>query len=138
MFINRSSSRLLNQDEEEEVNLNFNSEILPILNENRTGTGDESTQFIYDLETLEAYISFIKKEMSALNVQKKGIRITLGKYPETSEDERINPLYLGRQMAYISAENMDLGEVGEGREKRTLSERIAGIPSLNFGGICPP
>lgn len=138
MSTGKMLDRLLDEDEEDVLLSAFENTTLPILNDLREDGQEESRYFIFEIDVLEAYLRKIKREMSAMYIVKQGIRISLARYPEISDDTRINPLYLGRQTVFISPEDMDLGTVGTGNEVRYLSEKVQGIKSLNFGGICPP
>lgn len=108
------------------------------INRSRTPSNPDSRFYIYDLEVLQDYINLIRTEMEKIGIRKKGIRISLGKYPEKKFDSRLNPDYLGYQTIFFSAENMDVPDSKKAVATMVDSESIAGLPNLDFGGICPP
>ncbi|MDQ0475805.1 MULTISPECIES: hypothetical protein [Chryseobacterium] len=103
------------------------------INAKRSPEKPDSKYYTYDLEILQEYINMIREGMEKRGIKNKGIRITLGKYPEDQFDPRLNPLYKGYQTIFFSAEDMDAAK--ENSEKVSNPEDL---PGLNFGQLYPP
>ncbi len=103
------------------------------INSGRPAGKPDSRFYIHDLDVLQDYINMIRDEMEKKGIRKKGIRITLGKYPESRFDPRLNPEYKGYQTIFFSAQNLD--PAGTANEASNLSQDL---PALDFGSIAPP
>lgn len=108
------------------------------INKKRDSSKPDSKYYTYDLEVLQDYINLIRVEMEKKGIRKKGIRITLGKYPEKSFDARLNPNYLGYQTIFFSPENLEVSISGKAMANTPDSGGVSDLPNLDFGGICPP
>lgn len=106
------------------------------INQKRPINKPDSKYYIYDLDVLQEYITLIRDGMEKKGIKNKGIRITLGKYPEKNFDERLNPLYKGYQTIFFSPENLDFST--ESKDVLNKTKGINELPNLNFGQICPP
>ena len=73
--------------------------------------------------------------MGKRGVTKKGIRITLGKYPDDNFDPRLDPIYSGYQTIFFSAENMDSADQIESVSR---TNDLEDLPQMNYGQIRPP
>ncbi|MGA9212199.1 hypothetical protein [Kaistella sp.] len=104
------------------------------INTKRPATKPDSKYYTYDLEVLQEYINMIREGMEKTGIKNKGIRITLGKYPEDHFDPRLNSAYSGYQTIFFSPEDLDSSKqkISAGTDDRE------GLPNLNFGQICPP
>ena len=105
------------------------------INAKRPANKPDAKHFSYDLEVVQDYINLIREEMSKRGVAKKGIRITLGKYPDGNFDPRLDPIYNGYQTIFFSAENMDSGEQSESLSR---TNELEDIPQMDYGQIRPP
>lgn len=106
-----------------------------IINAKRPSEKPDSKTFTYDLEILQEYINLIRDGMEKKGIKNKGIRITLGKYPDSGFDPRLNPLYKGYQTVFFSPHDLD-------STSRTKSDHADNpgeeLPDMNFGQLCPP
>lgn len=93
----------------------------------------DSRFYIHDLEVLQAYLNLIREEMEKSGIKNKGIRITLGKYPESRFDPRLNPDYNGYQTLFFTAQNLDPVSAED-----ASSQDVQELPALDFGTIAPP
>lgn len=105
------------------------------INDKRPGQKPDSKYYIYDLEVLQDYLNLIREGMEKRGIKNKGVRISLGKYPDNGFDPRLNPLYNGYQTIFFSAENLD--SVSE-KEHAKGTESQEELPNLDFGQLCPP
>ena len=106
------------------------------INAQRPSEKSDAKHFTYDLEVLQEYLNLIREGMEKKGITKKGIRITLGKYPESDSDSRLNPKYKGYQTIFFSAKDLDSNS--ERAVSRKSSEEEDDLPNLNYGQICPP
>ena len=105
------------------------------INAKRPANKPDAKHFSYDLEVLQDYINLIREEMGKRGVNKKGIRVTLGKYPDDNFDPRLDPIYSGYQTIFFSAENMDSAEQIESVSR---TNDLEDLPQMNYGQIRPP
>ena len=105
------------------------------INAKRPANKPDAKHFSYDLEVLQDYINLIREEMGKRGVTKKGIRITLGKYPDDNFDPRLDPIYSGYQTIFFSAENMDSADQIESVSR---TNDLEDLPQINYGQIRPP
>lgn len=106
------------------------------INAKRPAKKPDSKTYTYDLEVLQDYINLIREGMEKGGVKNKGIKITLGKYPENSLDPRLNPKYKGYQTIFFSPEDLDHSSK-EAKSAMHESEDEE-LPDLNYGQLCPP
>ena len=83
---------------------------------------------------MQDFINLIRDDMEKRGIRRKGIRISLGKYPDISFDPRLNPDFLGYQTIFFSGEDMD----GVSATDRVESAPIPDGPVLDFGSFSPP
>ena len=106
------------------------------INQKRPADKPDSKVYIYELEVLQDYINLIRDGMEKKGIKNKGIKITLGKYPEHDSDRRLNPIYKGYQTIFFSEENLGFS-MGNDQASRRGQEGEE-LPDLNYGQICPP
>ncbi len=106
------------------------------INEKRPAKKPDSKSYIYDLDVLQDYINLIREGMEKMGIKNKGIRISLGKYPDNVFDPRLDPLYNGYQTIFFSPENMDSSQ--EKESLRRGDDDTEELPNLNYGQLCPP
>lgn len=117
----------------------YDKTIYPEMNKNRPSTKPESKSYNIDLEVLQEYLKMISAEMDKKGIVNKGVKITLGKYPEKSADPKLNPDFLGYQMAFISP--LDLTQSAKNivsSNDFSASKSLEDLPNLNYMGISPP
>ena len=106
------------------------------INQKRPADKPDSKFYVYELEVLQEYINLIRDGMEKKGIKNKGIKITLGQYPEHDSDSRLNPIYKGFQTIFFSEENLDSSVNGDQALKK--GEEGEEFPDLNYGQICPP
>ena len=105
------------------------------INAKRPNAKPDSKTYTYDLEVLQEYINLIRDGMEKKGIKNKGIRITLGKYPDAGFDPRLNPLYNGYQTVFFSPHDMDSSDNNKNAQGDDDGEEL---PDMNFGQLCPP
>ena len=105
------------------------------INAKRPTKKPDSKTYTYDLEVLQDYINLIREGMEKKGIKNKGIKISLGQYPEGGFDSRLDPIYNGYQTIFFSAEDLDSPKGKAGSEDEDDPE---GLPNLDFGQLCPP
>lgn len=105
------------------------------INAKRPNAKPDSKTYTYDLEVLQEYINLIRDGMEKKGIKNKGIRVTLGKYPDTGFDPRLNPLYKGYQTIFFSAHDMDSPSKNKSVPCDDDGEEL---PDMNYGQLCPP
>lgn len=105
------------------------------INAKRPTKKPDSKTYTYDLEVLQEYINLIREGMEKKGIKNKGIKISLGQYPERGFDSRLDPIYNGYQTIFFSAEDLDSPKGKAGSEDGDDPE---GLPNLDFGQLCPP
>ena len=128
------NDHLLNSKQAEILSKEYERTNYTQINSSRPAGKPDSKHYIYDLEVLQEYINLIRDDMEKRGIRNKGIRISLGKYPATSFDPRLNPDFLGYQTIFFSGEDMD----GVSATDRVESAPIHDGPVLDFGTIAPP
>jgi hypothetical protein len=110
------------------------------INSRRPSSKPDAKTFTYDLEVLQDYINLVREEMELLGIKNKGIKISLGKYPEGDFDKRLNPLFKGYQTIFFSAENLSnaVEDNTIGDSTSAKAKGIEDLPILDFGQLCPP
>ena len=110
------------------------------INTKRPDSKPDSKEYSMDLEVLQDYLQMIKEEMDKRGIKSKGVKVTLGKYPENSKDDRLKPEYLGYQTIFFSP--VDLGGKENANRIANLDLEAKGnldeISNLNFMNITPP
>lgn len=118
----------------------FMEDFMPVLRA-ATDTQLGQTKFCtIELEKLEQYLEYIKKEMTKQEVRVKGVKFTFTKYVHDPTDERSNPLYQDRLSIIVGP--IDLLSLAEGNlegvEEPTESLAMRNISKLNYMNITPP
>lgn len=110
------------------------------INKNRPDAKPDSKMYTIELDVLEDYLKLIRAEMENRGVKNKGVRITLGKYPEKSDDPKLKPEYQGYQMVFLSPVDMNQNKTENKDSSAAVSNKgnLEEIPNLNYMGICPP
>ena len=104
------------------------------INRLRPAGKPDSKVYRIDLAVLQDYIDLINREMEARGIKEKGIKITLGKYPDKSTDPRLKKEYEGYQMVFFSPADM----AEESIPPKMTMGKMGEIPDLNFMDISPP
>ena len=109
------------------------------INKNRSPEKPDSKMYTVELSILKEYLKLIEDEMDKHGIKEKGVRVTLGKYPDKSGDPKLDPKYLGYQTIFFSA--VDLDNHAEKNTENT-ADKDAGstedIPDMNYMHITPP
>lgn len=119
---------------------NYDETIYQEINRRRPPNKPESKIYTLELEVLQDYLKMISAEMDKMGIEKKGVRINLGKYPDTSSDPRLDPDFVGYQMVFISPADLDhksqtkLDSSSENSQNRGVED----ISNLNYMNISPP
>lgn len=106
------------------------------INSRRPASKPDSKTYSIDLEVLKEYLKLIDEEMEKRGITNKGVRVTLGKYPENLKDPKLNPEYLGYQMIFFSP--TDLDENQNKSINKEASPKSDEIPDLNYMNVTPP
>lgn len=110
------------------------------INSKRPTSKPDSKTYSIDLEVLQDYLKMISFEMDMKGIKEKGVKVTLGKYPENSKDVKLKPEYLGYQMIYFSP--VDLGNTQKADKTNTTeldgSLNLDDLSNLNYMNITPP
>lgn len=110
------------------------------INKNRPPGKPDSNMYTIELNILKDYLKLIDEEMEKCGIKNKGVRVTLGKYPENSQDPKLNPKYLGYQTIFFSA--VDLDENNEENKSTESEKQCLGapddIPNMNYMHVTPP
>lgn len=133
--MNELKKQLITSKESELLTIEYDNSNYAAINAKRPNKKPDSKFYIYDLEILQEYINLAREGMEELGIKNKGIRVSLGKYPDEGFGDRLNPLFKGYQTIFFSPENLDLRMEGKGSNDETGLE---GIPNLDYGQICPP
>lgn len=92
---------LISKKESKLLALEYEKSNYEAINQKRPADKPDSKVYIYELEVLQDYINLIRDGMEKKGIKSKGIKITLGKYPEHDSDMRLNPLYKGYQTIFF-------------------------------------
>jgi len=109
------------------------------INKNRAPEKPDSKMYTVELSILKEYLKLIEDEMEKLGISEKGVRVTLGKYPNKSEDPKLDPKYLGYQTIFFSA--VDLSNHAEKNSENTSTNSARStedIPDMNYMHLTPP
>ncbi|MFC6268047.1 hypothetical protein [Frigoriflavimonas asaccharolytica] len=103
----------------------------------------ETKEVFYDLEVLEDYIKYVKKEAKKEGINNVGITIAFGQYPKNEIfDARLKNEYKGQQTVYLKATvdpAMQGNKVGKGgAEQEKTNGSLDKISALDFGRLSPP
>lgn len=104
------------------------------INKIRPAAKPDSKTYTYELEVLQDYINLIRDGLEKEGVKNKGIKISLGKYPESGFTDRLDPKYKGYQTVFFTAVDLDDKSENESDKKKGSG----GLPGLDFGQLCPP
>ena len=138
--MSKLENHLINSKECEKLVSEYDQSNYKEINRHRSPQKPDSKTYSIDLEILQDYLKLISSEMEKKGIQKKGVQISLGKYPEKSSDPKLNPEYLGYQTVFISPVDLNLSATkskGSSHEE-TEDTSLAGIPNLNYMNLCPP
>ena len=105
------------------------------INAKRPSSKPDSKSYSYDLEVLQEYINLIRDGMEKQGIKNKGIKVTLGKYPDSGFDPRLDPLYHGYQTIFFSAVDLDPSIQ---KKNATNDDGSEELPDMNFSQLCPP
>lgn len=105
------------------------------INKIRPAAKPDSKTYTYELEVLQDYINLIRDGLEKEGVKNKGIKISLGKYPESGFTDRLDPKYKGYQTVFFTAVDLDEEKSENESDKKKES---GGLPGLDFGQLCPP
>lgn len=110
------------------------------INKNRPAAKPESKHYTIELEVLQDYLKMVSDEMDKKGIINKGIRFNLGKYPEKSDDPRLDPDFLGYQMVFVSpVELQNMSKLTtESQPDDSQSKSCDDLPNLNYMNISPP
>lgn len=109
------------------------------INRKRPAAKPDSRTYSMELEVLQEYLKLISSEMDKRGIKSKGIKVTMGKYPEKSTDPKLKAEYLGYQMIFFSP--IDLGTRNDKNLEATQDSNsfvLGEIPDLNYMNITPP
>lgn len=106
-------------------------------------TQPETTEVFYEIEALEEYLKYVKKQAKKEGINNVGITIAFGQYPKTAIfDARLKNEYKGQQTVYLKASvnpNMQGNKVGKGGfSAEQNSAGLQNISALDFGNLTPP
>lgn len=134
--MNALEKHLITKKESDQLATEYEKTNYAAINAKRPPEKPDSKYYTYDLEILQEYINMIREGMEKMGIKNKGIRITLGKYPDGQFDPRLNPLYKGYQTIFFSPE--DMGAAEDTKENSGKVSAPEELPGLNFGQLCPP
>lgn len=110
------------------------------INKTRQAGKPDSLMYTIELEVLQDYLKLISSEMEKNGIKNKGVKVSLGKYPEKSTDPKMNPKHLGYQMIFFSPTDLD----EKSNTKMNVEvphenvNNMADIPNLNYMNLTPP
>ncbi|WP_304344762.1 hypothetical protein [Chryseobacterium koreense] len=113
------------------------------INSKRPSGKPDSKEYTYELDVLKEYIMLIEAEMEKRGVKNKGIKVTMGKYPEDYDAPNFDPKYRGYQTIFFSPVDLDRPSadpaISNEFGKDSLGVDAPGeIPNMDYGQICPP
>lgn len=138
--MSKLENHLINSKECEKLVSEYDQSNYKEINRHRSPQKPDSKTYSIDLEVLQDYLKLISSEMEKKGIKKKGVLISLGKYPEKSSDPKLNPEYLGYQTVFISPVDLN-GSANESKEspdEETEDTSLAALPNLNYMNLCPP
>ncbi len=110
------------------------------INKTRPPEKPDSKMYTIELSILKEYLKLIEAEMDELGIEEKGVRVTLGKYPDKTDDPKVDPKYLGYQTIFFSAVDLTNKQSVKDAENTTAKEAgsTEDIPDMNYMHITPP
>ena len=138
--MSKLENHLINSKECEKLVSEYDQSNYKEINRHRSPQKPDSKTYSIDLEILQDYLKLISSEMEKKGIQKKGVQISLGKYPEKSSDPKLNPEYLGYQTVFISPVDLN-GSASKSKEsahEEAEDTSLAALPNLNYMNLCPP
>ena len=110
------------------------------INSKRTVSKPDSKTYSIDLGVLQEYLALINDEMDKRGITDKGVKITLGKYPEVSKDVKLKPEYLGYQMIFFSPVDLGKSDMQNNPFQNELdsTSKLEDVSNLNYMNITPP
>lgn len=119
---------------------NYDETIYREINRSRPPSQPESKIYTLELEVLQDYLKMISEEMDKLGIKNKGVKINLGKYPDSSSDPKLDPDFLGYQMVFISPADLDQKSqtMLDATSQGNLNRGVEDISNLNYMNISPP
>lgn len=138
--MSKLENHLINSKECEKLVSEYDQSNYKEINRHRSPQKPDSKTYSIDLEVLQDYLKLISSEMEKKGIQKKGVQISLGKYPEKSSDPKLNPEYLGYQTVFISPVDLN-GSANKSKEsthEEAEDKSLAALPNLNYMNLCPP
>ncbi|AZI32147.1 hypothetical protein [Kaistella carnis] len=125
---------LITKGESEVLSREYDTSNYAAINKIRPAAKPDSKTYTYELEVLQDYINLIRDGLEKQGVKNKGIKISLGKYPESGFTDRLDPKYKGYQTVFFTAVDLDDKSENESDKKKGSG----GLPGLDFGQLCPP
>lgn len=125
---------LITKGESEVLSREYDTSNYAAINKIRPAAKPDSKTYTYELEVLQDYINLIRDGLEKEGVKNKGIKISLGKYPESGFTDRLDPKYKGYQTVFFTAVDLDDKSENESDKKKGSG----GLPGLDFGQLCPP
>lgn len=125
---------LITKSESEVLAREYETSNYAAINKIRPAAKPDSKTYTYELEVLQDYINLIRDGLEKEGVKNKGIKISLGKYPESGFTDRLDPKYKGYQTVFFTAVDLDDKSENESDKKKGSG----GLPGLDFGQLCPP
>ena len=138
--MSKLENHLINSKECEKLVSEYDQSNYKEINRHRSPQKPDSKTYSIDLEILQDYLKLISSEMEKKGIQKKGVQISLGKYPEKSSDPKLNPEYLGYQTVFISPVDLN-GSASKSKEsthEEAEDTSLAALPNLNYMNLSPP
>lgn len=126
---------LITKGESEVLSREYDTSNYAAINKIRPAAKPDSKTYTYELEVLQDYINLIRDGLEKEGVKNKGIKISLGKYPESGFTDRLDPKYKGYQTVFFTAVDLDEQKSENESDKKKGS---GGLPGLDFGQLCPP
>ena len=110
------------------------------INRNREPGKPDSRMYSVELSVLQDYLKMIEEEMESRGIQNKGVRVTMGKYPENSTDPKVDMKYLGYQTIFFSALDLDVNnsERNQNKSSKSAVGSTEDIPDMNYMHLTPP
>jgi hypothetical protein len=101
---------------------------------------DQTNFCSLEIEKLEQYLAYIKREMSRQGVKSQGIKFQFAQYGMIGTESKVNSKYSGKLHIILGA--VDLQSLAdadnEGIDFPQVSDSMLKIAQLNFMNITPP
>ena len=154
--INHSyKDKLLDKKQEQILSDMYTKLNYAAINSTRDQKTPDSRAYSYDLETLQSYLDFVKREAKEKGYENLGIKIKMGQYPQTGNfDPRLDPAFNGYQTVYLVAtgnktapKTAQIASDSERKENDTAkaktskpgeAEEIPEIPGMDLSNLSPP